>query len=73
MTEEDKLVKTIDTALELHTGKLKHMMGQVRSHLKAGEYHLAVTAMTELTTTQANVSMELRSILVKRGMIESEL
>lgn len=73
MTEENKLIRTLNQALEVHTGRLIFLIGQVRMHIEAKEYYLATLAMTELTTTQAEVSMRLRSILVKNGYIESEL
>lgn len=73
MTEEDKLIRTIDEALRRHTIKVRGIMRQVRLHIRHKEYYLAACQMTELTTTQATVSMELRSILVKQGFIESEI
>jgi hypothetical protein len=71
--EEVKLRHTLDKALvEVWKQKSKAIQ-QVRVYIATGEYHLAVTLMTELTTMQADVSMKLRSILIKQGYIESEL
>jgi nitrate/nitrite-specific signal transduction histidine kinase len=73
MTEEQLLIQVIDKALAKHTVKLREAMRTIRLHIRNKEFHLATIMMIELTTTQANVSMELRSIMVKQGLIESEL
>lgn len=47
-------------------------MRQVRQHIKEGEYHSATLLMTKMTQANAQVSLNLRSILVSEGYLESE-